>query len=51
MSAAAAVTGVGPAYQALLVEAQVDAGVRHGLTRRRSPAGSSPRRWPGPRRC
>ena len=26
-----AVTGVGPAYQALLAEAQVDAAVRHGL--------------------
>ncbi|HEY1510215.1 MAG TPA: pyrroline-5-carboxylate reductase [Solirubrobacteraceae bacterium] len=32
MSAAGAVTGVGPAYQALLVEAQVDAAVRHGMT-------------------
>jgi pyrroline-5-carboxylate reductase len=31
MSAAGAVVGVGPAYQALLVEAQVDAAVRHGL--------------------
>jgi pyrroline-5-carboxylate reductase len=31
MSAAGALMGVGPAYQALLVEAQVDAGVRHGL--------------------
>jgi pyrroline-5-carboxylate reductase len=29
--AATAVTGVGPAYVALLVEAQVDAAVRHGL--------------------
>ena len=29
--AAAAVMSVGPAYQALLVEAQVDAAVRHGL--------------------
>jgi pyrroline-5-carboxylate reductase len=29
--AAGAVMGVGPAYQALLVEAQVDAAVRHGL--------------------
>jgi pyrroline-5-carboxylate reductase len=28
---ASAITGVGPAYQALLVEAQVDAAVRHGL--------------------
>jgi len=28
---ATAVAGVGPAYQALLVEAQVDAAVRHGL--------------------
>jgi pyrroline-5-carboxylate reductase len=28
---ASAVMGVGPAYQALLVEAQVDAAVRHGL--------------------
>ncbi|HEX3802374.1 MAG TPA: pyrroline-5-carboxylate reductase [Solirubrobacteraceae bacterium] len=28
---ATAVTGVGPAYQALLAEAQVDAAVRHGL--------------------
>ncbi len=32
MSAAGAVIGVGPAYQALLVEAQVDAAVRHGMT-------------------
>jgi pyrroline-5-carboxylate reductase len=31
MGAATAVTSVGPAYQALLVEAQVDAAVRHGL--------------------
>jgi pyrroline-5-carboxylate reductase len=30
MSAAGAVMGVGPAYQAPLVEAQVDAAVRHG---------------------
>ena len=29
--AATAVAGVGPAYQALLAEAQVDAAVRHGL--------------------
>jgi pyrroline-5-carboxylate reductase len=28
---ATAVSGVGPAYQALLAEAQVDAAVRHGL--------------------
>jgi pyrroline-5-carboxylate reductase len=32
MSPAAAVFSVGPAYQALLAEAQVDAAVRHGLT-------------------
>lgn len=31
MSSAAAVFSVGPAYQALLAEAQVDAAVRHGL--------------------
>ena len=31
MPACGAVVGVGPAYQALLVEAQVDAAVRHGL--------------------
>jgi pyrroline-5-carboxylate reductase len=31
LGAATAVAGVGPAYQALLAEAQVDAGVRHGL--------------------
>jgi pyrroline-5-carboxylate reductase len=31
MGPAGALMGVGPAYQALLVEAQVDAGVRHGL--------------------
>ncbi len=31
IGAAGAVVGVGPAYQALLVEAQVDAAVRHGL--------------------
>ncbi len=30
-AAASAVMGVGPAYQAMLVEAQVDAAVRHGL--------------------
>jgi pyrroline-5-carboxylate reductase len=29
--AANSLSGVGPAYQALLVEAQIDAGVRHGL--------------------
>jgi pyrroline-5-carboxylate reductase len=32
LEAAAAITSVGPAYQALLAEAQVDAAVRHGLT-------------------
>lgn len=32
MGAATAVSGVGPAYQALLAEAQVDAAVRKGLT-------------------
>jgi pyrroline-5-carboxylate reductase len=31
MDQAGAVVGVGPAYQALLAEAQVDAAVRHGL--------------------
>ncbi|SOD70883.1 pyrroline-5-carboxylate reductase [Jatrophihabitans sp. GAS493] len=31
-SAASSVSGVGPAYWALLVEAQMDAAVRHGLT-------------------
>jgi pyrroline-5-carboxylate reductase len=31
MNAAGAVVGVGPAYQALLLEAQVDAAVRHGI--------------------
>jgi pyrroline-5-carboxylate reductase len=31
LEAASAVMGVGPAYQALLAEAQVDAAVRHGL--------------------
>jgi pyrroline-5-carboxylate reductase len=31
MNAAGAVVGVGPAYQALLAEAQVDAAVRHGI--------------------
>lgn len=31
LGAATALSGVGPAYQALLAEAQVDAGVRHGL--------------------
>jgi pyrroline-5-carboxylate reductase len=31
LAAATAIMGVGPAYQALLAEAQVDAGVRHGL--------------------
>lgn len=31
MDAVTALSGVGPAYQALLAEAQVDAGVRHGL--------------------
>lgn len=31
MAAAGAVVGVGPAYQALLAEAQVDAAVRHGI--------------------
>ncbi len=31
LEAAAAITSVGPAYQALLAEAQVDAAVRHGL--------------------
>jgi pyrroline-5-carboxylate reductase len=32
IDAATAVSGVGPAYQALLAEAQVDAAVRHGLS-------------------
>lgn len=31
MNVATAVSGVGPAYQALLAEAQIDAAVRHGL--------------------
>ena len=31
LDAATAISGVGPAYQALLVEAQVDAAVRRGL--------------------
>ena len=31
IEAATAISGVGPAYQALLAEAQVDAAVRHGL--------------------
>jgi pyrroline-5-carboxylate reductase len=31
MGAATSVSGVGPAYQALLAEAQIDAAVRHGL--------------------
>lgn len=31
LPAATALMGVGPAYQALLAEAQVDAGIRHGL--------------------
>jgi pyrroline-5-carboxylate reductase len=31
MPAALAIVGVGPAYQALLAEAQVDAGIRYGL--------------------
>jgi pyrroline-5-carboxylate reductase len=34
IEAAAAVMGVGPAYQALVTEAQVDAAVRHGLKAR-----------------
>ena len=34
MDAAGAVVGVGPAYQALLAEAQVDAAVRHGIDAR-----------------
>ncbi|MBV8734572.1 MAG: pyrroline-5-carboxylate reductase [Solirubrobacterales bacterium] len=34
MDAAGAIVGVGPAYQALLVEAQVDAAVRYGLDAR-----------------
>jgi pyrroline-5-carboxylate reductase len=34
MDAAGAIAGVGPAYQALLVEAQVDAAVRHGIDAR-----------------
>ncbi|MBV9801721.1 MAG: pyrroline-5-carboxylate reductase, partial [Solirubrobacterales bacterium] len=32
IDAAGAVVGVGPAYQALLAEAQVDAAVRHGVS-------------------
>jgi pyrroline-5-carboxylate reductase len=32
MPAALAIVGVGPAYQALLAEAQVEAGIRYGLT-------------------
>jgi pyrroline-5-carboxylate reductase len=32
MEAATALSGVGPAYQALIAEAQVDAAVRHGLS-------------------
>ncbi len=47
---ATAVMGVGPAYQALLVEAQVDAAVRLGLGARSRPSSRS-RRWPARRRC
>jgi pyrroline-5-carboxylate reductase len=32
LEAATAISGVGPAYQALLAEAQIDAAVRHGLS-------------------
>ena len=32
LGAAAAISSVGPAYQALLAEAQIDAGVRQGLS-------------------
>lgn len=32
MTAASAISGVGPALWSLLIEAQVDAGIRHGLT-------------------
>jgi pyrroline-5-carboxylate reductase len=32
IAAASGISGVGPAYQALLAEAQMDAGVRHGLS-------------------
>ena len=51
MGAAGALMGVGPAYQALLVEAQVDAERSPRPRGPRSPAGSSPRRWRGPPRC
>ena len=50
LEAATAVSGVGPAYLALLAEAQVDAAVRHGLPPALA-AGSWPRRWPAPPRC
>ena len=51
MEAAGAVMGVGPAYQALLAEAQVDAGVRHGLTPSVGRASWWRRRWAERRRC
>ena len=43
--------GLRPAFFALVVEALVDAGVRHGLDAATRPAGWSSRRWPAPRRC
>ena len=51
MRVAGATSGVGPAYWALLVEAQVDAAIRRGMPPARRRRRWSPRRWPAPPRC
>ena len=50
MRVAGATGGVGPAYWALLVEAQVDAAIRRGMPPQLA-SSSSPRRWPARPSC
>ena len=47
MDAATAISGCGPAFFALVVEALTDAGVQRGPRPPRRPRGSPSRRWPG----
>ena len=48
---AGAVSGVGPAYLALLAEAWTDAAIRHGMPASHSRHTGDGRRWPEPLNC
>ena len=51
MAVAGAISGVGPAYWALLVEALVDAAVRRGMPAAAGRHTRRPRPWPAPPSC